>query len=443
MPAPPPPARTPGWRSSAARLLALAIGDPHRFPLDHRLFNSVSLLNTVTNIGGLPSLWPLQNAGVLMALNLGTGLIFLGFYGLARFRGVYRPLYWPFVLTIATFLFANMVFNAGSAGGAVWYLVPALIIATALAPRTRDAVLAAVLFGSAAVGILIVEQRWPGWIRPYGSANERLADVAGNMLFAQWFSAGLVWLLARTLNAERHRSEVLLLNVLPREIAAELKREGRVEPHHYDHATVLFTDFVGFTRIAESLTPAQLIARLDEAFQEFDRIVQTHGLEKIKTIGDAYLAVGGIPRENPTHALDCALAALELVRATERLRLRHESTGEPAWSLRVGLHSGPLVAGVIGTEKFAYDVWGDTVNTASRLESSGIPGQINLSAATQQELAEFFECESRGRIEAKGKGELEMFLLRGLRPEFVEADGTPNARFWEGHRRIPRNTSGK
>ncbi len=201
MPAPPPPARTPGWRSSAARLLALAIGDPHRFPLDHRLFNSVSLLNTVTNIGGLPSLWPLQNAGVLMALNLGTGLIFLGFYGLARFRGVYRPLYWPFVLTIATFLFANMVFNAGSAGGAVWYLVPALIIATALAPRTRDAVLAAVLFGSAAVGILIVEQRWPGWIRPYGSANERLADVAGNMLFAQWFSAGLVWLLARTLNA--------------------------------------------------------------------------------------------------------------------------------------------------------------------------------------------------------------------------------------------------
>jgi adenylate cyclase len=224
---------------------------------------------------------------------------------------------------------------------------------------------------------------------------------------------------------------VLLLNVLPREIAAELKREGRVEPHHYDHATVLFTDFVGFTRIAESLTPAQLIARLDEAFQEFDRIVQTHRLEKIKTIGDAYLAVGGIPRENSTHALDCALAALELVRATERLRQRHEAAGEPAWSLRVGLHSGPLVAGVIGTEKFAYDVWGDTVNTASRLESSGIPGQINLSAATQQELAEFFECESRGRIEAKGKGELEMFLLRGLRPEFVEADGTPNARFWE------------
>ncbi|MBL9173622.1 MAG: adenylate/guanylate cyclase domain-containing protein [Verrucomicrobiales bacterium] len=413
------------------RILAALIGDARQVSLNRRLFNSVSLLNAITNIGGVPSLLLLKDPGRLVALNLGTGLIFLGFYGFSRFVGRYRPLYWPFVLTILTFLFANMLFNAGASGGAVWYLIPALVIATALAPRTGDAVASGLLFSAAALAILLIERRWPDLIHPYASERDRLTDLAGNLVFALLFTGSLVFLLARTLNAERHRSDALLLNVLPREIAEELKRNSRVVPAHYDSATVLFSDFVGFTRVAELLTPSELVDQLDRIFQEFDAISQAHGLEKIKTIGDAYLAVGGIPRPRATHAIDGALAALEMLRASERIRVLREQAGLPAWSIRLGLNTGPLIAGVVGTEKFAYDVWGDTVNTASRIESSGIPGQINLSAATFDQVKEFFDCEPRGRVAAKGKGELDMYLLKSIRSEYSEDGVTPNHRFRE------------
>lgn len=427
-------------RPALRRFLASLIGDARQVPLNRRLFNSVSLLNAVTNIGGIPSLLLLKDPGRLVALNLGTGLIFLAFYCFSRFAGRYRPLYWPFVLTILTFLFANMLFNAGSTGGAVWYLIPALVIATALAPRTGDALVSGILFSAAALAILLVERRWPAWIHPYASDRDRLTDLAGNLVFALLFTGGLVFLLARTLNAERHRSDALLLNVLPREIAEELKRNARVVPCHYDSATVLFSDFVGFTRVSELLTPSELIDQLDQVFQEFDAISQAHGLEKIKTIGDAYLAVGGVPRTNATHAIDGALAALEMLRASERIRVARERAGLPSWSIRLGLNTGPLVAGVVGTEKFAYDVWGDTVNTASRIESSGVPGQINLSAAVFEQVKEFFDCEPRGRIPAKGKGDLDMYLLGSLRPEFSEDGVAPNDRFRERYRALQGTT---
>jgi adenylate cyclase len=417
------------FRGRVLRIFAALVGNARDYPLDHRLFNSVSLLNAVTNFGGVPGLLLLEDSRPLIALNVGIGLVFLVFYLVARFRRRYRPLYWPFVGTILVFLFTNMLFNAGVSGGAVWYLVPALVIATALAPRTRDAVISAVFFAGAAAGILLLENRWPEWIKPYASEQDRLADVAGNLVFAMLFTAGLVLLLAKTLTAERHRSEALLLNVLPLEVAEELKRNARVVPRHYEAATVVFSDFVGFTQIAESLTPGELVDRLDQAFQEFDAIAQVHRLEKIKTIGDAYLAVGGIPRPNATHAVDAALAALEMLRATEAIRLRREAAGLPAWNVRLGLHTGPLVAGVVGTRKFAYDVWGDTVNVASRIESSGVPGRVNLSAATYGLIREFFDCEARGLVAAKGKGELDMYLLCGIRAGLTDDGVVPNERF--------------
>jgi adenylate cyclase len=405
---------------SLAALTGALVGDPRQYPLERRLFHAVSLLNAVTNFGGLPGLLLFDGVGVLFGLNLGIGLIFLGFYLAARLGGLFRGLYWPFVLTIWVFLFANMLFNAGTKGGAVWYLVPAVIIATALSGRPLDAAISAALFGGAAVAVLVIEQHWPALIRTYATPRDRLADVAGNLLFAILFSGGLVLLLIRTLNAERHRSEALLLNVLPREIADELRREGRVVPRHYDSATVLFTDFSGFTRIAESMNPSEVIARLDEVFQEFDRIVESHGLEKIKTIGDAYLAVGGVPCPSATHATDCARAALEMRACADRIRQRHVSEGREAWGIRIGLHSGPLAAGVVGIGKFAYDVWGDTVNTASRIESCGVAGEINLSADAHRLIADRFLCEPRGRVSAKGKGELDLYLLKDVREQPIE-----------------------
>ncbi|MEZ4449819.1 MAG: adenylate/guanylate cyclase domain-containing protein [Nannocystaceae bacterium] len=209
--------------------------------------------------------------------------------------------------------------------------------------------------------------------------------------------------------------ESLLLRTLPRPIVRELRARGRVESVLHPEVTVLFTDFVGFTRIAEEMSAPELVDALDRLFGEFDEIAGRHGLEKLKTIGDAYMAAAGVPLARSTHAIDAALAALE-IREVVRARA---GAGGPAWRIRIGLASGPLVAGVIGRDKFAYDVWGDTVNTAARMESSGEADRINVSAATHARISPYFECTERGAIAAKNKGALEMHFVERLRPEYA------------------------
>lgn len=217
------------------------------------------------------------------------------------------------------------------------------------------------------------------------------------------------------LDAEKHKSDRLLLNVLPVEIAEELKNNGKVEPVHYDCVSVLFTDFKGFTQLAEKMTPRELVDELDYCFSYFDRVMDKYSMEKLKTIGDSYMCAAGIPKPSPTHAFNAILAALEIQQFME-LRNRHKAEQNIAyWDIRIGIHSGPLLAGVIGNKKFAYDVWGDTVNTASRMESSGVPGEINISSSTFELVKDFFECEYRGQIHAKNKGELDMYLVRNLK----------------------------
>jgi len=181
-----------------------------------------------------------------------------------------------------------------------------------------------------------------------------------------------------------------------------------------------------------------LIAELDESFRRFDQIARRHNIEKIKTIGDAYMAAGGIPTPNCTHAVDAVLAALEIHEYMAEMRARKMAEGHAYWELRLGIHSGPLVAGVIGQEKFAYDIWGDTVNTASRMESSGVAGRINISGATYEMIKDFFVCEYRGKVAAKNKGEIDMYFVNGLRPE-LSRDGNalaPNERFFELYNRL-------
>lgn len=240
------------------------------------------------------------------------------------------------------------------------------------------------------------------------------------------------------LSQEKEKSEKLLRNILPDEIAYELKLNGRAEPKFYAQASVMFTDFVGFTRIAEALSPAALIEKLDSCFSAFDKITAKHHLEKLKTIGDAYMCVGGAPVVRPCHALDCALAALEIRQFMIAEREKAEQSGVPYWDIRLGIHSGPMVAGVVGEKKFAYDIWGDTVNTAARLESSGTPGKINISGSTYTALSAYFDCEHRGKIAAKNKDDMEMYYLHRLKAEYAtDKDGiVPNAQFWQAYERI-------
>jgi class 3 adenylate cyclase len=216
------------------------------------------------------------------------------------------------------------------------------------------------------------------------------------------------FLAARLLDAERARSDRLLRNVLPASIAERLKDSDRRIADHFDDATVLFADIVGFTVLAERLSPAELVSALDAVFSDFDDLAERHGLEKIKTIGDAYMVVGGVPTAGGDHAIAVAEMALAMRACIDRHRI-----GGVALAIRIGIHTGPVVAGVIGKRKFLYDLWGDTVNTASRLESHGVAGEIQVSEVTRSRLADRFELESRGRIAIKGKGDVATWLLRG------------------------------
>lgn len=205
---------------------------------------------------------------------------------------------------------------------------------------------------------------------------------------------------------EKKKTDELLLNILPEEIAEELKQSGSSVPKHFEQVTVLFTDFKGFTQVAAKMRPQALVETLNECFSAFDEIIEKHNLEKIKTIGDAYMCAGGIPIENSTNPLDAVRAALEIIQWVDQWnRRRNES-----WQIRIGIHTGELVAGVIGSKKFAYDVWGDAVNVASRMESAGEEGKINVSSATFKLIENEFRGEFRGEIEVKNRGSIGMYF---------------------------------
>jgi class 3 adenylate cyclase/putative methionine-R-sulfoxide reductase with GAF domain len=211
---------------------------------------------------------------------------------------------------------------------------------------------------------------------------------------------------------ERSRSDELLLNILPHEVAEELKKSGNAEAQFIDSVTVLFTDFKDFTKLSEKLSPKELVTELHECFSIFDQIMERYGIEKIKTIGDAYMAAGGLPRPNSTHASDVLKAASEIQSFMNARRLKKIENAELFFEIRIGVHTGPVVAGIVGVKKFAYDIWGDTVNTASRMESSGEIGKINISQSTYNLLKDDPELtfENRGKIQVKGKGDIAMYF---------------------------------
>ena len=212
---------------------------------------------------------------------------------------------------------------------------------------------------------------------------------------------------------EKDISEGLLLNILPAEVAEELKQKGYADAQHFDTATILFTDFKGFTQASEKLTPRELVEELNVCFKAFDDIITQRGIEKIKTIGDAYMCAGGLPDPKTSSPIAVVHAALEMQAFMKQRKLERDSQGEPAFEMRLGIHTGPVVAGIVGVKKFQYDIWGDTVNTASRMESSGEVGHVNISESTYElvkDAPEFF-FKSRGKVQAKGKGEMEMFFV--------------------------------
>jgi adenylate cyclase len=208
--------------------------------------------------------------------------------------------------------------------------------------------------------------------------------------------------------SERERSEALLLNILPKDIVSILKRESRTIADHFEGASILFADVVDFTPMSEKMSPTELVDLLNEVFSYFDDLVEKYDVEKIKTIGDCYMVAAGVPRPRPDHAHVLARLALEM-----RQFVNQRTFGEHKVSLRIGINSGPVVAGVIGRKKFIYDLWGDAVNTASRMESHGSNGTIQITRATYELIKADFVCEPRGMVYVKGKGEMEAWQIHG------------------------------
>ena len=220
------------------------------------------------------------------------------------------------------------------------------------------------------------------------------------------------------LRVEQEKSEALLINVLPRPIADRLKATDRTIADHYDATSILFADVVDFTPLSERLPPAEMVGILDRLFTHFDALVERHGLEKIKTVGDCYMAAAGVPDPHPDHARRVARLALDMRDAVSNVTV----DGREGLELRIGINSGPVVAGVIGRKRFLYDLWSDAVNTASRMESHGTPGEIQITRQTYELLKDEFVCRPRGTILVKGKGEMETWYLEGPRPDARRAE---------------------
>ncbi len=231
------------------------------------------------------------------------------------------------------------------------------------------------------------------------------------------------------LQHEKEKSDNLLANMLPKGTAQEIMSKGKAAKTKYNFVTVLFSDIQGFTRIAEEMNPEVLIDELDRFFFHFDSVAEKYRIEKIKTIGDAYMCAGGIPERNRTNPVEVVLAALEMQKYMRAMRDDPANTAARFWDIRIGIHTGTIIAGVVGHKKITYDIWGDTVNTASRMESSGEAGRINISGTTHEFVKDYFVCDYRGRMPVKYKGDLDMYFVTGIRPELSEPDGSPNRKF--------------
>ena len=230
---------------------------------------------------------------------------------------------------------------------------------------------------------------------------------------------------------EKAKSDKLLLNILPKDIAEELKESGFSIVKHYEMVSVLFADFAGFSKIVEEISFELLVAELDMYFKKFDKTVEKYHLEKIKTIGDAYMCAGGLPIANPNNPILTVLAGLHIQRIIESKNVYKILNNISLWELRIGIHTGPVIAGVVGEKKFAYDIWGDTVNIASRMEAAGDISKVNISGTTYELIKDYFDCTYRGKIPVKSKGEIDMYYVEKIKAAYsLEGDGIlPNNEF--------------
>jgi len=315
----------------------------------------------------------------------------------------------------ATFLIILSLGGIANSTGIIIFLPMAAL--SMITQRTREFL----VWLSATIVLVILAVVLQPWLRSSNNVPFGVSTLFWGINFVN-FCLILYWILKaffhqrdtalQLLQEEQHKSENLLLNILPADIARVLKNENRIIADHIEQASILFADVVNFTPMSASLSPTELVSLLDEIFSQFDTLVDKYNLEKIKTIGDCYMVASGVPRPRPDHAQALALLALDI----QAYASQHEIQGHQL-QFRIGINSGPVVAGVIGRRKFSYDLWGDAVNTASRMESHGAGGTIQITSSTYELIRNEFLCEARGQVSVKGKGQMDVWNVLGVNPQ--------------------------
>jgi class 3 adenylate cyclase len=351
------------------------------------VFNGFLILFIVSAIASLLNI-PVLNSLTINAS--GVAAIFLFSVGIIRLRNHYKPAAIYLIAYIPSFISVPyLVYYVTGHVKYTWFTHNNLLLSI---------VLQAILFS------LAIAQK----IRLLKEENANLLQGEKEQLERM--------VLARTseLKTEKENVENLLLNILPLEVSEELKSKGYADARQFDEVTVMFTDFIDFTQISENLSPTDLVAEIHTCFKAFDEIITKYKIEKIKTIGDSYMCVGGLPVPNKTNAVDIINASIEIQNYMQRHREERRKEGKVSFEIRIGAHTGAVVAGIVGIKKFAYDIWGDTVNTASRMESSSEGGKINISESTYAVVKDKFKCTYRGKIVAKNKGAIDMYFVGQL-----------------------------
>jgi len=312
-----------------------------------------------------------------------------------------------FCFAFLVFIAVQWIYNGGgSSGGMQYFFIWTFIIATILL-RGGKLIIYVILNCIILLGLLFYEHFDGSLVVQYQDKTARLIDIILSASFTFILASFMIKMIYTEIDKERRISEKLLLNILPKKVIKELKEKGITSPEIFRNVTVLFSDIVGFTDISTKLPVDILIAELNDIFTTFDVIIEEHSCERIKTIGDAYLAVCGLPENNANHCKNIVNAATEMIQYIEN----RNSENSIKWQIRIGIHTGNVIGSVVGIKKYIYDVFGDTVNTASRLENLSEPMKINISTEVMKELSDSYTYEDRGIIEVKGKHDMKMYFV--------------------------------
>ncbi len=395
--------------------LAFLVGHESDFSLENRIYFLVLLLTIITTAVASSIGFVLSQEFLLILFGAFSVVALVFLFYISRFKGMSDKSIPFFSFVVFSILPLAWVFNEGSRGPVLAMYPFGSMVIVIINPKERRKYLFSLLAFVLAC-LISVEIFYPQWIIPYASDQDRMLDsviLIGFLMFPALLGLS-TFIIDNYSKAhaeadfERKKSDQLLHNILPSNVAAELKLHGKYTPSFHESVSILFTDFIGFTRMAEGLSPSTLLLELDDIFYHFDRLVTEHKLERIKTIGDSYMAVAGLSSTNENHAKLAIACALDMI---DYLNTRNENA-KIQWKMRSGIHSGPVVAGVIGNRNLAFDIWGDSVNIASRIESAGESGQVNVSIATKELAGDSFSFLSRGFIEIKNKAPIEMFFLQ-------------------------------